>query len=159
MIHDKITLIDDEDYDWLNQWTWNVDSRGLYVIRKEKRIYKNGKIHRPLILMHRLIMNAPKNMEVDHIDGNGLNNQRSNLRIVTRRQNMQNLHKSKSSIYPGVSWNQHDKAWRVAIRIKNVKGRKYIGNFKTELEAYNAYCDALCMIGEVPLPLPEGMLL
>ena len=58
--------------------------------------------------MHREIMNTPKEMVTDHKDGNGLNNCKSNLRIVTNRQNAQNMRVDKSSKYPGVHWHKRD---------------------------------------------------
>lgn len=91
-------------------------------------------------------MNTPKGMVVDHIDGNGLNNQRENLRVVTYRQNCQNRHTPKTSIYPGVSWCKYKKRWFASIKI-NGKNRK-LGRYNLEIDAYNAYTDALKSIGE-----------
>src|SRR5260370_39084577 len=77
--------------------------------------------------LHHYVCGYPlKGYEVDHIDGNGLNNQRSNLRIVTRRQNMQNQHGvSKTSKYPGVYWNPAANKWQAYCCIKNQT--KYLG--------------------------------
>jgi ribosomal protein L24E len=80
------------------------------------------------IRLHRLIMGCPKGMVIDHIDGNGLNNRKSNLRICTHAQNCQNLHGANSrnitSGIRGVSWHKRDKRWRVRV------ARKHIGEYK-----------------------------
>ena len=89
--------------------------------------------------MHRLLMNEPAGFDIDHIDHNKLNNQKNNLRIVTRSQNMMNRLKGKncSSIYKGVCWKGEINKWSVQIMIDN----KYIhiGVFKIEEEAALAY--------------------
>lgn len=80
------------------------------------------------IRMHRLIMDCPKDMVIDHIDGNGLNNRKSNLRICTHAQNCQNLHgvnsRNVTSGIRGVSWHKGDKRWRVRV------AHKLIGEYK-----------------------------
>jgi ribosomal protein L24E len=80
------------------------------------------------IRLHRLIMGCPKGMVIDHIDGNGLNNRKSNLRICTHAQNCQNLHGANSrnitSGIRGISWHKRDKRWRVRV------SHKYIGEYK-----------------------------
>jgi hypothetical protein len=90
--------------------------------------------------MHRIILNAPVGSEVDHIDGCKLNNQKSNLRLVSRRGNCQNLHINKSSIYPGVSL--HQGKWLASIF---VEGKKFLlGTYNSQEEAYKVYliaCD------------------
>lgn len=79
-------LVDDENFEWLNQWKWShlksYDYTG-YVVKR-----KNG-----FILMHRLIMDTPKGMEVDHINGNSLDNRKENLRNCTHQQNQCNQRK------------------------------------------------------------------
>ncbi len=89
--------------------------------------------------MHRLIMNAPAGLVVDHIDGNSLNNRKTNLRICTQAQNIHNSRprRNRSSKYKGVFWNKVNKKWSVSIR----KGDKriYLGGFDDEIEAALAY--------------------
>jgi len=80
----KFALVDDKDFEMLNEHRWHCLNKG-YAIRK---IRVDGK--RTALLMHRLIMNTPEGMDTDHIDGNKLNNQKSNLRICTRSQNQMN---------------------------------------------------------------------
>ena len=90
----KATLVDDADFEWLNQWNWttsNVEDKH-YAIRND---YKS-KGRNNLVRMHRVIMgDRCKGLDVDHIDGDGLNNQRSNLRACTRAENLRNRRKPK----------------------------------------------------------------
>ena len=92
------------------------------------------------ILMHRLILDAPEDMEVDHIDGNGLNNRRSNLRLATKSQNAINRRvnrPNKSSRFRGVCWNRKSERWQASIR---TKGKSvYLGLFEREEDAAAAY--------------------
>lgn len=80
--------VDDEDYDYINKWKWSAMPRGknFYAIRIKKINGKNK-----TFLMHReIIKNIPEGKEIDHVDRNGLNNQKSNLRIVDHRENLKN---------------------------------------------------------------------
>src|SRR5665213_4162813 len=90
--------------------------------------------------MHRTILDAPKGIFVDHIDGNGLNNQRSNLRLCTRAQNSFNRGRMKNnkSGFKGVR--KFRKGWRAEI----CSGGKrfHLGLFLSKEEAYRAYCKA-----------------
>lgn len=73
------------------------------------------------LAMHDLIMRPPKGMKVDHIDGDGLNNEPSNLRVVTHSQNMMNRrpNRNSSSKYKGVSWDKRHQKWKAKIRYNN----------------------------------------
>lgn len=102
-------IVDDDDYAWLNQWNWTAihtqRRNGGYAMRSE---------YGDTILMHRLIMNAPEGMEVDHINGNGLDNRRENLRVVTQKVNHANRHGNLSKAgYKGVT--QVGDQWRMQI--------------------------------------------
>ncbi len=91
--------------------------------------------------MHRLIMNPPKGMEVDHINGNRLDNRRENLRIVTSQQNKMNSGTRKhSSIYKGVSWNKNSKSWRANMTFnkKHISLGQYINEYHAAL-AYDLW--------------------
>ena len=140
----KSALVDDEDYEELNKYKWCAYKDGnTYYAIKTFKVVEGYKV----IKMHKIIANTPKGMYTDHIDGNGLNNQKSNLRIVTNRQNQQNRHDNRSSKYIGVSWNKDSKKWRARIMID--KKTKFLGYFNNELDAYNAYLKKLKEIGEV----------
>lgn len=107
-------MVDDEDFDSLNAfcWVYLPDRNTSYGMR---RIVRNGK--KSTLSMHRHILKEPNGI-VDHIDGNGLNNQRSNLRVVNAKQNQWNSRKHKdncSSPYKGVSWNKHAKKWKASF--------------------------------------------
>lgn len=125
---DLYTLVDDADYESLNQYKWFYLSG--YVARKEL-----GK----WILMHRQIMNTPADKHTDHINGDTFDNQRSNLRICTLAENKRNRIKTlgTSSIYKGVSWFKPTNVWRARIRINN--SLKLLGYFNNERHAALAY--------------------
>jgi len=92
--------------------------------------------------MHRVIMklNFGDKRQVDHINGNGIDNRRNNLRICTQSQNNQNQRTQiclKSSKYKGVLWHKCCKRWMAQIKLN--KKNKYIGLFKNEIDAAHAY--------------------
>ena len=124
-------LVDDEDFDSLNVFKWfamKYDNT-FYAGRKSPKI--NGQ---QTILMHREIMNTPEGMETDHIDRNGLNNQRSNLRVVTRQQNQFNRNAK------GYCFDKTKQKFRAQIRLN---GKLiHLGYFATALEAQAAYLKA-----------------
>jgi hypothetical protein len=131
----KVAIVDDEDYESLSKhkWCFNIG----YAARGVK---KNGKQSR--IWMHRVINKTPKGMVTDHIDGNGLNNQKSNLRSCTHYQNIHNtkMHKDNASGMKGISWSRRDKRWQAQIMVKGQ--RISLGSHTTAQSAYAAYCDA-----------------
>lgn len=127
-----VALVDDEDYEMLSQYKWRLNDRYIITNIKINNKWTNKSIHR-------LIMNEPKEMYVDHIDHNSLNNQKFNLRIVTNSQNQMNRKKFKisSSNFKGVCWYKRDKKWRAYITIN--KKNYYLGAFKDEVNAAIAY--------------------
>lgn len=134
----KVAIVDDEDYGWLNQWKWSTRTtkRNVYA---ERRDYRMGRRNAKSISMHRLITNAPPELQVDHKDGDGLNNQKSNLRLCTQKQNSANQrrHKNNSTGFIGVTTHRGENVWRAQIGIDGK--RTYIGRFKTPEEAARAY--------------------
>jgi hypothetical protein len=104
--------------------------------RRDKTTYARGSSHHKTILMHRIIADAPNGSDVDHIDGDGLNNCRSNLRICARTENTKNRRPNAGRRYKGVT-RLHSGAWRARIKA-NYKDI-YIGDFKSETEAAVAY--------------------
>ena len=142
----QVALVDDADYDELNKFKWFADKNGktFYAGRNSPTI--NGKRH-TIHMHHEVIGKPPKGFETDHKNGRGTDNQRKNLRHVTHRQNQQNLKNiKKTSIYPGVGWHKARQKWRayIVISYKN----KHIGLFTSELEAFEAYKQAVEKLGE-----------
>ena len=124
-----VAQVDDEDYEYLNQWKWYVyiDRIYHYAIRTESKSRKR-------IKMHRVILNAPDNIFVDHIDHDGLNNQRRNIRLCTNTQNQWNM-KGRRNGHKGVSKEKY--CFRAAIKYQ---GKTiHLGSFRTESEAAQAY--------------------
>ena len=148
----KFALVDDGDYDWLNQWMWYYSKNG-YAARK------NGKI----VYMHNAIMNTPPGFHTDHKETGkqdyGLDNRRSNLRICTVSQNLANRgpQKNNTSGYKGVEWYKSRSNWRA--KIKSAGKFVHIGYFKTAEEAAKAYdVVAKRLFGEFAfLNFPEDM--
>ena len=143
----KVALVDDEDYEKLMQYKWYANKmRNVYYAVRGLNI--NGK--QQIQSMHKMLMECPANMNIDHIDGNGLNNQKDNLRIVTIRQNQQNQHiKNTSSKYPGVYWHKGSQKWRSQIRVNGK--RKQLGEFTNEVDAFRAYYDFVISLGDIVL--------
>ena len=137
----KVALVDDQDYAWLNQWKWcankykNKTRIIWYALRAAPR--KNGK--QRTILMHRVIAARTRITDVDHRDCDGLNNQRSNLRPATRRQNLHHQCKQpgRSSRFKGVYWYKQTNRWKAQITINGK--RKHLGYFVNEEDAARAY--------------------
>lgn len=140
----QVALVDDEDFDFLNQWKWQAffDKKlnGFYAVRGAKREDIGFKFRRR-IFMHRIIAKTPNGKMTDHINHNSLDNRKNNLRIVTNRQNQQNRRGKYSSRYPGVCWNKRDKKWRARLKINGKY--KFLGNFNSEDEAFEMYKNAV----------------
>jgi len=131
----KFAIVDDADFDWLNQWKWCVTGSG-YV---SGSVYVEEYKRRKPVLMHRLILNIPKGMEGDHKNNNKLDNRRNNLRVCTPMQNMGNrpIGKQNTSGYKGVSWDKEKNKWAVKIRIN---GRvTFVGRYTNIETAARAY--------------------
>lgn len=132
--------VDDEDYDYLMQWNWSVDIRKnlRYAYRREKIC--EGENHKK-IYMHSVICglcNSTLKMIVDHIDRNGLNNQRFNLRITTQSNNMKNRYSvsGSTSKFVGVYLAKDRGKW--VAQIRHNKKSMFIGIFTNEEDAARA---------------------
>jgi hypothetical protein len=133
----KYTKVDDEDYDWLMQWKWFF-LNGAYAARHTKGS-RNTK--RKFVFMHREICHTPAEMETDHIDGDGLNNQRGNLRHCTSQQNNRNrgIRENHISGFKGVSWRSDAKKWRAYINLNMNENTTFLGLYSNPEEAARAY--------------------
>lgn len=126
-----VALVDDADFEWLNQWKWFAAKSGhcFYARRKE-----NGR----LIQMHRVIAGCAPDLEIDHLNHNGLDNRRENLRVCTRSLNMANRRGFKSRFgYRGVLQTPFQKTFGAQIRVN--RRLIYLGSFRTVEEAARAY--------------------
>lgn len=139
-------LVDDEDYENLVKYKWRIlEARnGTYVMRHSSRQEKE-KGYLSSILMHRQILGilTKSNLEIDHRNGDGLDNRKENLRIATRSQNNMNRTKGvrNSSQYKGVSW--HEVAGKWVAYAGTRKNLKYLGLFINEIDAALAYNEAV----------------
>ncbi len=132
-------IIDSDDAGIVENYCWSsyVRDRTVYAGRTIK-----SECNAKCLYLHRAIMNPPGSMQVDHINGNGLDNRKINLRIATSQQNNHNqrMRKDNKSGYKGVSWSNTAKAWKAQIRLfgKTIN----LGFFDCPKSAYEIYCDA-----------------
>lgn len=137
LIRNKYTLVDDEDFEQLNRWKWSYAViRGKEYVTRQ--IGKRG-IRLQTLKIHSMILGKKNGFEIDHIDGNGLNNQKSNLRFVTHQQNGFNLKigKHNKSGFKGVYWHKQNQKWCASIGF-NYK-QYFLGLFKFKKDAAIAY--------------------
>lgn len=125
-------VVDDEDYSILSRYRWNYWHGAVL-----RTFLDHGKCH--VWYMHRIIMNPRRGFEVDHINGDPLDNRKENLRVARHRDNLQNIKMSKknTSGYTGVWWNKAMKKWAASIRTRGEQ--RYLGAFDTKEDAYKAY--------------------
>ena len=134
----KVALVDDEDYEWLRQWKWSAGkSPTSWYARRNGASPKRERIY-----LHRLILAAQPGQQVDHINGDGLDNRRCNLRLCTRAQNNRNRGKgpTNTSGYKGVCWDKKAQRWRAAIWLNGKY--KFLGHFDAPKDAALAYDEA-----------------
>lgn len=136
----KYAIVDDEDYEWLNQWKWCVQKD--YSLKKERYYAVRGARSGEKILMHRFILGVPQDKQTDHRNHNGLDNRRENIRMCCGSENQFNAMKdttshSSTSKYKGVSWNIQRQKWQAQI----CKNRQaiHLGQFDDEINAAKAY--------------------
>jgi len=143
----KIAFVDDEDFEKVNEFKWNVAISGKkHKIFYAARGFWNGS-KQITKLMHRFILDVPDGMVIDHIDGDGLNNQKSNLRIVTNRENCGNWHVEKRNRYKHVYWNKRKKRWYVEFYIDGLGKRLRFGLYRNEDDAVRRRDEELIKLG------------
>ena len=128
----KKVIVDEKDYSYLSTFTWSERGEG----------YAATTIAGVSIYMHRMLLNPPSNMCVDHINRNKLDNQRKNIRLCTCSQNGVNraLRESNTTGYIGVTWHKVAKKFQARIRLN---GRKtHLGLFVSSEDAAKAYDEA-----------------
>lgn len=132
-------MVDDCDFERISQFKWSVDGKQPYLYARTHIPLGNGKRSHPS--MHRMVMNAPRGLDVDHINHNTLDNRRTNLRLATRSQtNQNNLGGYAVSGYKGVFFEKERNCWRAHITLK--EKTKYLGRFATVIEGAIAYNNA-----------------
>ena len=137
----KVTVVDDHNFDQLNQYLWfekkDPDSRTSYAYRSIEQ--PDGTVC--YFQMHRVIMglSTGDGFEVDHIDGDGLNNQESNLRVATRSENLANKgrYRNSTSGFKGASLHRNAGKWLSTISF--ARQQYYLGLYPTAAEAGYAY--------------------
>ena len=127
---DKIVLVDDEDYERVSQHSW-------CAIKIRKKFYAVSMINSQQVYLHVFLVSPPPGMEVDHVDSDGLNCQRYNMRLATHSQNMMNQkkHSDNTTGFKGVS--KHRGKYRATIGENGVY--HHVGYFPTAEEAAHAY--------------------
>lgn len=135
LTQNKYALVDNEDYGFLNKFSWRYNSSEGYA--RTNFAVNIGK--RKDVGMHRLVINPFTEYQIDHINGNKLDNRKQNLRVCTQKENIFNrkpLH-NKSSKYKGVGFYKRTKQWQARITIN---GKLiHLGMFSTEKEAALVY--------------------
>jgi hypothetical protein len=147
----KFATIDDEDFARVGGFKW-------YALNRSGKFHVMVSVSRKNYYIHRMIMDAPPGMVVDHINGDGLDNRKSNLRICHHNENIRNrtsLNANNASGAHGVYWDKSRKRWCAEIKI-NYK-RIYLGRFcllcdavearhDAELDYYGDFCSSIDMV-------------
>ncbi len=132
----KFAIIDREDYQIVSQYKWHIHIGKYAATTQHIGYWRTRKTI--IITMHDLIMGKKKGFSIDHIDGDGFNNTRENMRVCTHQQNLfnQKLNKANTSGYKGVYWHKQAKKWLAAIMVN----QKHIslGVFLDKLDAVDA---------------------
>ena len=144
LTRDQVALVDNENFEYLNQFKWYASkkSSGYYAHRVE-----NTSTGKRYIKMHREIMDPSENMQIHHINHNTLDNRKSNLKIVTGRENHQN--RKNHGLWPlGVHWHKSKNRFQSDIRIN--KKKKHLGDFIDHISGsiiYNIVLEELQLVG------------
>jgi hypothetical protein len=137
LTQNQFALVDDDLFKMLSQYSW-------YALKREQTYYAvhaygTNQTRRSVIYMHQMVYQLrgkPVSITIDHWDGNGLNNQTSNLRPATRRQQQFNKRKRRrpaSSRYIGVNWDKQTEQWLVRVSIQ--ERARNLGRYDDEFSA------------------------
>lgn len=129
--------VDDEDFEELSKFVWH-STKGQNTIYAARNVPRKGGGY-STVGMHRIVNKTPKGMHTDHVDGDGLNNTRTNLRTATPTQNGRNRKPNKGCVseFKGVWWRKNRCVWIASIRVNKVS--VYLGQYDSENEAAAAY--------------------
>lgn len=142
-----VALVDDEDYERVSAYKWQAMAGSP---NKDVWYASRGALNR--CLLHRFIVNAPDDIDVDHHNGNGLDNQKRNLRLATASQNGANRKPNRGRRFKGVHYHQVARRWRAVLKCQGGVGT-YLGQFHTPEDAARAYdAKAIEMFGEFARP-------
>ena len=135
----QFATVDDEDFDRLSKFKWHTITPGTVMYAQTRLFSGKSGTKGELKYMHRMIMNAPPGMVVDHIDGDGLNNSKKNLRICTQKNNCANrgANKNSASGIKGVTYCKQTGKWRAVIEHQGKQ--KSLGRHSTIEGAKSAY--------------------
>lgn len=137
--HKKYAIVDPEDYWRLRCYRWFYCYKTEFNSHANRAEFSNGK--RKNVGMHKDVLKVPDGMVVDHINGNGLDNRKANLRPATMMQNSWNRRTRRGkNRFKGVTWEKGVKKWRAVL----AHSGKYttLGYFTDEIEAAKAYDEA-----------------
>ena len=141
MAQPKYAKVDPGDYKRLRGYEW-------FATKKRNRFYvrrhvAGGKGKEKLIYLHQEIIDVPQGMVIDHINHDGMDNRKANLRPATHSQNMCHVRKrpgTKHSKYKGIYWKKRNRKWMAMIGFQ--KKRIHLGYFRSEIDAAKAYDQA-----------------
>lgn len=133
----KVALVDDDDFGWLSQykWTAKANKNGTWYAWRNVKGCAGKRIY-----MHREILRVPSNMDTDHKNGNGLDNQKNNIRVCTTAENLHNskaFRTPKTSRFKGVYWDKSNTKWKAHIALNSK--RLTLGYFDSEIDAAKEY--------------------
>jgi hypothetical protein len=137
-VKDVTAILDDADAHYARDWVWSVHRTGHSTYL---RGYQRGipLAQQKMRYLHRILTDAPRGKDVDHINGDGLDNRRENLRVCTRSQNNANRHRSqsRSSPFKGVHFEKCTGRWRAEVHLNGK--RHTLGRFDAIEDAAAAY--------------------
>ncbi len=130
----EISLVDDSDFNFVNQFRWR-------ALRTPRTTYARATINGKVVLMHRILMQTPVGMHTDHLNSNGLDNRRENLRVCTQTENKRNARpaQGKSSPYKGVSLIKGTKTPKYSCKIYVDGKLRHLGTYSSPVHAALRY--------------------